>query len=242
MKTKIVTISFINSAPLWWALKDEKSVDLAFAKPSQILPLFKMGNYDIALLPTYEFVKNRFVEAAPYGVLSNGNVKSVLLFHKGKMNQIEKIYLDPNSRTSQAMTKYLFQEKFIRFEKKRKNLNDLGFDEGQLLIGDKALKLRKCGLKTTDIASLWKKKTKLPALFALWAKNDKKRVSDSETLLSEGYRKSIKKLDQIIKWAEQETKIDEKTLRDYFTKSLFYFLGEEGKEALKFYRKVFDER
>jgi chorismate dehydratase len=242
MKTKIVAISFINAAPLWWALKDEKSVEIKFAKPSQILSLFKNGNFDIALLPTYEFVKNKFIIAASYGVLSNGNVKSVLLFHKGKIEEVEKIYLDTNSRTSQAMTKYLFQGKSIKFKNKCKDLNDLELNEAQLLIGDKALKLRNCGLKTVDIASLWKKKTGFPALFALWAGKENKSSSKSETLLSESYKKSMKNLDQIVEWAKKKTEIDKRTLKNYFTKSLFYYFGEEGKKALIFYQKVFNEK
>lgn len=242
MKIKIAAISFINAAPLWWALKDEKGVELIFAKPSQIIPLIKKENFDIALLPTYEFAKNEFPMAAPYGILANGNVKSVLLFYRGKIEEIERIYLDPNSRTSQAMTKYLFKEKFVKFEKKCKALNNLNFNEGQLLIGDRALKLRKCGLKTVDIASMWKRKTGVPALFALWARIDKRSFDDYEPLLSESFRKSMENLDEIIEWAEKKSKIDKQTLKNYFTKSLFYYFGEEGEKMLNFYQKIFNEK
>lgn len=242
MKIKILVVSYINSAPLWWTLKDENWVELFFEKPSNISSLFKEKTFDLALLPTYEFVKGSYLIASPYGILSNGKVKSVVLFHKSKITEIEKIYLDPESKTSNAMTKFLFQNKGVKFIKKIKNLNELNHNEAQLLIGDKALKETKSELRKIDIASLWKKRTSHPALFALWAKNNKKTSFDCETLLSESYKKSIKKLDEILNWAEEKTKIKKNFLKNYFTKSLSFHLGEEGKKALDFYKETFNEK
>lgn len=242
MKTKILAVSFINSIPLWWSLKDKKSIELSFAKPNEILKIFKNGGYDIALMPTYEFVKNDFVLAAPFGVLSKGNVKSVLLFYKEKISEVKKIYLDPNSRTSQAMTRFLFKSNGIKFIKGQKEILRLEKDEAQLLIGDSALKLRNYGFKSMDIASLWKKKTKCCALFALWAKNRKKNLTNFDSLLEEGLENSMKQIDQIINWAEQKTEIDRRILKNYFTKSLFYRFGREGIESLNFYNEVFGEK
>ncbi len=239
MKIKILVVSFINSAPLWWSLKDEKGIELSFAKPYKIAPLFKNGSYDIALMPTYEFVKNDFLLAAPLGVLSNGNVKSVLLFYKGNFSEVEKIHLDPNSRTSQAMTRFLFADIGMKFDKSQKELLSLEKNEAQLLIGDRALKMRNCGLKTKDIASLWKKKTNKSALFALWAKKSEKNNTNFESILEEGHKNSMRKLNQLIDRAIKKTEIDKRTLRDYFTKSLFYKFGREGKESLNFYKEVF---
>lgn len=242
MKIKIVVVSYVNSTPLWWTLKDKNWVELFFEKPSNISSLFQDKSFDLALLPTYEFVKKNYLIAAPYGILSNGKVKSVVLFHKSNITEIEKIYLDPESKTSNAMTKFLFQNKGVKFIKKIKNLNELKCKEAQLLIGDKALKETKSELKKIDIASLWKKRTKHPALFALWAKKNKNLSCDYETLLAESYEKSLKKLDEILNWAEEKTKIKKIFLRNYFTKSLSFHLGEEGKKALDFYKETFYEK
>ncbi|MCX7829602.1 MAG: hypothetical protein N2445_00875 [Acidobacteria bacterium] len=242
MKFKILSISYINSAPLWWALKEKKDFDLSFAKPTEILKKFKNGDFDVALLPTLEYLKSDLSVAAHCGILSNGNVKSVLIFYRDKLEEVEKIYLDPNSKTSQAMTKYLLKEKKFKFQRKEIDLNSLEKNEGQLLIGDKALKLRKCGFKTIDVATLWKERTNHSALFALWAKKRGGAKIDWETVLYEALKESLKDIDQIIKWAHSKTGIDKRILRNYFTKSIFYKFGEEGKQALDFYKEVFCEK
>jgi cyclic dehypoxanthinyl futalosine synthase len=239
MKIKAAAVSFINAAPLWWEMKDNRNVELLLLPPAETTECLLEGSVDIAIVPTYEFVMNNFFQAAPLGVLSNGDVRSVLLFHPSDIELVRKIYLDPASRTSQAMTRFLFSDKGIVFETARKELKDLAKDEGQLLIGDDALKLYDDPMPKVDIATFWKIKTSHSALFALWAKKNEKLDLDEADFLESAFSRSLSKFDDIIKWAGARTGLSEPLLRHYFEKSLFYSFGEKGEKALHFYQEVF---
>lgn len=239
MKIKVAAISFINDTPLWWGMKDDPKVELRLMVPSETAGCLLDGSADLAVVPTFMAVKNDLLTAAPIGVLSNGDVRSILLFYPRGTENIRKIYLDPASRTSQAMTRHLFSDRGISFETGRKELKELGLDEAQLLIGDDALKLYDHPMPKLDIATMWKVKTGHPAIFALWAKKKKKLHFDEADFLESSISKCLHNFDEIIKWSQSRTGLKEQTLRHYFEKSLFYRFGENGGPALDFCREVF---
>jgi predicted solute-binding protein len=239
MKIRVAAISFINDTPLWWGMKNDPNVELRLMVPSETARCLLDGSADIAVVPTFMAVKNDFLTAAPIGVLSNGDVRSILLFYPGGTGDIRKIYLDPASRTSQAMTRFLFSGKDIVFETARKDLKELNEDEAQLLIGDDALKLYDDPMPKLDIATMWKVKTGHCGIFALWAKKKEKLDFDEADFLENSLNNCLDKFDEIIKWANTETGIKETLLRFYFEKSLFYRFGEKGEKALDFYKDVF---
>jgi len=239
MKIKVAAISFINDTPLWWGMKDDPNVELRLMIPSETAGCLLDGSADIAVVPTFMAVKNDLLTAAPIGVLSKGDVRSILLFYPRGTENIRKIYLDPASRTSQAMTRHLFSDSGIAFETGRKELKALAGNEAQLLIGDDALKLYDHPMPKLDIATMWKVKTGQCGIFALWAKKKGKLAFDEADFLENSLNNCLDKFDEIIKWAGSKTGLNEQTLRHYFEKSLFYRFGEEGGPALNFCREVF---
>jgi predicted solute-binding protein len=239
MKIRVAAISFINDTPLWWGMKDDPNVDLRLMVPSQTAGCLLDGSADIAVVPTFMAVRNDLHSAAPIGVLSKGDVRSILLFYPRGTDNIRKIFLDPASRTSQAMTRHLFSNRNIAFETGRKDLKSLAPDEAQLLIGDDALKLYDHPMPKLDIATMWKVKTGRCCVFALWAKKKEKLDFDEADFLESSLSRCLDKFDEIIKWAGSKTGLKEPTLRHYFEKSLFYRFGEEGGPALDFCREVF---
>ncbi len=239
MKIKVAAISFINDTPLWWGMKDDTNVELRLMVPSETAGCLLDGSADLAVVPTFMAVMNDLLTAAPIGVLSNGDVRSILLFYPRATEDIRKIYLDPASRTSQAMTRHLFSGKSIVFETGRKGLKELAPDEAQLLIGDDALKLYDHPMPKLDIATMWKVRTGHCGIFALWAKKKEKLDFDEADLLESSLHNCLDKFDEIIKWSQSMTGLKEQTLRHYFEKSLFYRFGKNGGPALDFCREVF---
>lgn len=237
-KIKIGVVSYINSLPLWWSLKDCKIVEIFRGKPYEIKRLFLNKDLNFALLPTLDFLEGRFKLAVPLGILSRGKVNSVLLFYRKRINSIRKIYLDPESITSQAMTRYLFKDKGVEFILKVKELNELGEREAQLLIGDKALKNLNSDFKKVDISKLWIKKTKNVSVFAVWAKREEEDC-DSANILIEAYKSSKNMLDEIIDYARKVLDLDKKILKRYFLFNINYELKEDGLKGLDFYQKIF---
>lgn len=237
-KIKIGVISYINSLPLWWSLRDCKVVEIYKGKPYEIKKLFLNKEVKFALLPTLDFLEGRYKLAVPLGILSRGKVNSVLLFYRKRINSISKIYLDPESRTSQAMTHYLFKDKGVEFISGVKELNELDEKEAQLLIGDKALKNLNSDFKKVDISELWIRKTKNISIFAIWAKRDEEN-GDEANILIEAYKSSKNMLDEIIDYARKIIDLDIKILRRYFIFNINYELKEDGLKGLGFYQKIF---
>lgn len=239
MKIKVCAVKYLNAAPLWWAMKKKKSVELTLGAPDKTAGFLKKGEADIAIVPTYEFVRKRFLMAGAFGVLSDGPVKSVLLFYKRKVSEIKTIYLDPTSRTSQAMTKFLFSGGEMVFLKTGRLPKNLKEGEATLMIGDKALTHFYDDIPKIDIASLWRKRTKKPALFALWAAKEGKPAFDVEDFISSSFIESMKQIDEIVEFGMTKTGMKKEFIRSYLTESLFYRFGEKGDDALSFYKKVF---
>lgn len=237
-KIKIGVISYINSLPLWWSLRDCKVVEIFKGKPYEIKKLFLNKEVKFALLPTLDFLEGRYKLAVPLGILSRGKVNSVLLFYRKRINSISKIYLDPESRTSQAMTRYLFKDEGVEFISGVKELNELDEKEAQLLIGDKALKNLNSDFKKVDISELWIRKTKNISIFAIWAKRDEEN-GDEANILIEAYKSSKNMLDEIIDYARKIIDLDIKILRRYFIFNINYELKEDGLKGLGFYQKIF---
>lgn len=239
MKIRVAAVSFMNAAPLWWAMKDHPAVELLLMPPAETARCLMGGGADLAIVPTFEAVRNDLPVAAPFGVLSNGDVRSVLLFHPGDIGHVGKIFLDPASRTSQAMMRHLFSDRGIIFETGRRELNDLAPDEAQLLIGDDALKLYSDPMPKLDIATMWKERTGRSALFALWVGKNESPGSNEAELIGSSLRKGLAALDEIIAWAVSKTGLGEPLLRHYFEKSLFYEFGAEGEKARAFCQDIF---
>lgn len=242
MKIKVGVVSFLNSAPLWWGMKEDKNVEIYFRKPPYIKQLLSNGFVDLAILPTYEFFKGDFVSASSLAILSKEKSLSVLLFSYCKLNEIQKIYLDTRSKTSSNMVKHIFSNSPIKFERKIKEFSSLESFESQLLIGDDALKKRNANLEIYDVADLWKKKTNHTSIFALWAKNKEKESFDYNDFLIYSYKKGIEKIGEIIEYGSSKLNIDKKTLREYFTKNLHYIMDDEDFLSLKYYGEVFGKK
>ena len=72
-----------------------------FDHPSALCNKLAAGKLDVALVSSFEFLRNpiyRIVDDV--SISSNGPVHSVIVAHRGKIDEIEEIELDPASETS----------------------------------------------------------------------------------------------------------------------------------------------
>jgi len=178
-RIRVSAVKYTNSIPFIYGLQNypfDEEIDLSLDNPAECYTKLLNGKADIGLVPvTIKKEINAIRRVSDYGIGANGKVLSVILVSKSPVNEIKRITLDYQSRTSAMLTKLLCRDLwkinpvFIQalpgYETK-----DLSEGEANLIIGDRTFP---CYLRNdiiiTDLAGEWTKYTNLPFVFAFWA-------------------------------------------------------------------------
>jgi len=151
-------------------------LELSVDYPSKIAQQLIDGEVDVALVPVAIIPKlKEYHIISDYCIGAEGAVASVCLFSDVPLNEIKRIYLDYQSRTSVALLKVLVREHWklpVELIETTGDYQDKikGTDAG-LVIGDRALEQRKVSPYIYDLAEHWIRFTNLPFLFAAWISN-----------------------------------------------------------------------
>lgn len=176
-KIKVGIVNYLNTLPLLYGLQKPPIADyieLSGNYPSKVAEMLKSGEIDLGLipvavipeLPSYHIVGN-------YCIGTEGEIASVALFSEVPMNEIKRVYLDYQSRTSVALLTYLMKEYWginpeIIQATDEDYRNEIKGTTAGLVIGDRALEQRKISTFIYDLGSEWRKITGLPFVFAAW--------------------------------------------------------------------------
>lgn len=237
-KFRISALSYSNTFPFVLGLNQllvNEAYILDFEVPSLTAERFFNGEVDMALVPVgallsmsdYKIISN-------YCIGANGKVKTVCLYTNVHIEEIEKIYLDTDSRTSmrlvQILAKYFWKISpiFVKLEPGQKIENN----QAVLLIGDKTFGVSDKYKFTFDLAEEWKKFTNLPFVFALWiAKNSVPDfiVDNLNDALKFGLS-NIKELKNHF-----DLPVNSQEYEDYIENYIDYNLDETKKEAMKLF-------
>ncbi len=196
-RLKIGAVSFINAYPL---TKNLEYHDIVYDIPSVLADKLKNEELDIALISSIEYAKSykNYRYISELCISSKEKVDSILLFSKkNKLGEIRNLKYDISSRSSVAMLKIIFNNKygfipkFSSCEKDeiedymiRDNSSSEGID-AVLLIGDNALKYKDLQIssdkgfnKIFDLGSEWYKLFKLPFVYAIWVVRNDVKIDD----------------------------------------------------------------
>lgn len=151
-------------------------LELSVDYPAKIAQQLIDGEVDVALVPVAIIPKlKEYHIISDYCIGAEGPVASVCLFSDVPMNEIKRIYLDYQSRTSVALLKVLVREYWklpVELIETTGDYQDKikGTDAG-LVIGDRALAQRHVSPFIYDLAEHWMRFTSLPFVFAAWISN-----------------------------------------------------------------------
>jgi chorismate dehydratase len=186
---RIGCVKYLNARPLIRGWPG----DAEFDHPSALCQRLASGDFDVALVSSFEFLRNpiyRIVDNV--SISSDGPVYSVVVAHRGRVSEIEEIELDPASETSVNLLRCLLAELGL-------SPRLIGGDPestacqsatgrirrgepvvagslpaapcGRLLIGDQAVRFRQMHaneFQFWDLGKEWKKLTGFPFVYALW--------------------------------------------------------------------------
>jgi predicted solute-binding protein len=226
---RIGSVPYLNAKPLVRYLP----AGLHLQEPSRLADEFRNGLLDVALIPVVEcFLEKNVRVIDGVAIACQGPVYSVILAHEKPVKELKNISLDAASLTSATLLKVLLQKQW----KINPDLLQDGFEaDGQLLIGDRALKFRRDFPKAqiTDLGSAWRGYTGLPFVFAVWAVNPACTLSAEQALFfRELCLKGLAERGDIAQTPEEY---------QYLTDWIRFGLGPFEKEGVKRFAKEIKE-
>ena len=208
-------IEYLNLLPFHIFMKrytksSQQSMSMEYKRsvPSAINREFLARRVDAAFISS---ISAKNMKNVKLGIIAKKDVKSVIVTPSKNPKD------DSESASSNVLAKIL-------------NVN------GEVLIGDKALRYSLKSNNYTDLAKLWNEKHNLPFVFALLCfHKDKKLYKNIE---SEFLKHKIKIPQYILEKASRETQIDKKDILDYL-KLISYKVDYRAELALKkFYKEA----
>lgn len=241
-RVRVATISYINSIPFVYGLTHADNslrADLLLHTPSRCVQAFINNECDIAIVPVGALEtlgKHKIVSS--YCISSSYDVHTVALMSNSPIEEITKIYVDGDSRTSAKLIKILARDywkitpEYEQIEAYDINPDDYPRGTGFMLIGDKVFAAEKKFTYFYDLVSAWNDMTKLPFVFAVWVA--KEEVSESViNALNNSLEYGLKSIDQAI--AEHVTGITHNAAKEYLTKNIEYTLTQDKRRAIELF-------
>ena len=108
-RIKVGIVSYLNTRPLIYGLKLEpivSQIELIEDNPARLAEMLKNNEIDLGLIPVAAIAElNESYLSGDYCIGTEGEAASVCLFSEVPLEQIEKVYLDYQSRTSVELLK-----------------------------------------------------------------------------------------------------------------------------------------
>ena len=235
---RIGAVSYLNTRPLLLGMEHtpfKDRIELIKSYPAKIAQELLDGTIDIGLVPVaiMPLLTNPQI-VSKYVIGTEGEVASVALFSQVPMEQIERVYLDYQSRTSVALAKVLLAQYW------NKNVEFIAATEGYIdqisgttagvIIGDRALASLDQFDHIYDLGLTWKQHTGLPFVFAAWVANKPIPADFMEAFdLANGY--GLSHLDEVIALIPASEQVYD--LHKYYTQNISYDLTQEKREGLE---------
>ena len=210
-KIRVGMVNYLNTKPLLYGLERKPisdRIELVGDYPSKVAQL-------LIVLPSL----SEYHIIGDYCIGTQGEIASVALFSEVPMNEIKKVYLDYQSRTSVALLKYLMKEYWGIDPEIVESLNEdyrseiKGTTAG-LVIGDRALEQRKI---STFIFAAWISKKQLPDEFI--------------QLFNEANAVGLQHIDEIV----AENPFDLYDLKKYYNLHLSYKLDSNKLKGMELF-------
>jgi len=239
---KISAVSYINTLPFIYGLQHSpiiNKIDLSIDYPAQCASKLINNQVDIGLIPVAvlpQIPNSRII--SDYCIGADGKVNSVFLFSNVPINEIEKTYLDYQSRTSISLMQILAEKHWkIKVEWLKAEIgyeSKISEKTAGVVIGDRTFAIKQNFQYAYDLAEEWKQMTNLPFVFATWTANkniSQTFVNQFNTALKIG----VKNIDDVLNFYKK--RITEKNnfeeIKKYLTEDISYNFTKNKQKALK---------
>jgi chorismate dehydratase len=241
-QVKVGIVNYLNTLPLRYGLQqmaEAGQITLQQDYPSKIAKALMDGDIDLGLVPVAALLHlpNPHIRGE-YCISANGPVASVGLYSQAPLNEIKKIYLDYQSKSSVRLVQILCNKHWQispEFIQAPDNFIDLiNADTAAVIIGDRALQHKHKFQFEFDLAEAWKQHTGLPFVFAVWVST--KEIADEFVIqFDEANGVGFNFIDEIVANADYE----HYDLKKYFTENIEYKLSDDKRKAIELFLSPF---
>ncbi len=245
---------FLNAQPLLVPLlRAQKKLGLQIVKdvPGVLAEKLKAGQLDLAMIPTVEYLKeaDRYRLVPGVSIASRDKVGTVLLVTQVPVENIKTLALDDRSRTSVALLKILFANKFrqdIELTPSPPDPNAMLKDhDAALIIGDQAFSLPDLPTETKiyDLSQEWFLKTGKTFVHAVVAVREgvdlpRPVCAKIQSAKHEGQQE----IADIASRYAKSSGLDLNICEDYLRNKIIYDLSDQELEGMALFRdKCFDQ-
>ncbi|HEX6431829.1 MAG TPA: menaquinone biosynthesis protein [Niastella sp.] len=245
-KIKVGIVNYLNTKPLIFGIQHSPVAEkllLIEDYPANVAQMLKEGSIDVGLVPVavIPHLQEHHI-ITDFCIGCTGPVASVAVFSEVPINNIEKVLLDYQSRTSVALAKVLLR-KYWQIEPELIDTKSdyRGAIKGTtagIVIGDRALEQRKVSPYIYDLGEAWIDFTGLPFVFAAWVSNKPLPV-DFITEFNSANKKGLENIDKVVAGIPYNV-FD---LHKYYTEHISYELTPAKRKGLdQFLSFVTEER
>ncbi len=242
-KLSVGIVNFLNSRPLAWGFlrgRLEQHFEASFAPPARVAQLLAEGKLDIGLIPAIEVQRIPGLRVLPdLCVTASHEVRSVLLLARCPVEEIRRVALDLNSRTSAALVQIILADRYgltpIYHQASPDAAAMLQDHDAALVIGDPALQVDRDRYLVLDLAVEWRALTGLPAVFAVWAVAPGVELADLPRYFEESLELGLAEMEEIIARSASELNLAPDEVRTYLRDNLSYRLGPKELASLAEY-------
>ena len=265
-KLRISVVQYLNTAPLVRGFTHgplQGKYDLSFTLPSKCAEALRSQAADVAIIPAIEYQRIPNLVVLPdLSISSKERVRSLLIVSKLPIREVRSLALDQSSRSTQALTRILCEDRWNiapQFTEANPDLaHMLQSSDAALVIGDPALRLaiqaeqcvkpgadgewictgaqiglaRVPTLHLYDVVHEWWQLTERPAVLAVWAARPEVATREIVADFSASLAFGLKHLPEICAEAARELQLPEKELSLYLRTNIDYSLDEENLKGI----------
>lgn len=233
---RVGTVSYLNSVPLNRGLEDQ----MIYATPAELAGMMRENKLDAALLSTTEALFHEDYDILDgVAIASLGEVKSVLLAHRGPLEAIQVIHCDPASRASVELLKVLLAERGLQVDFEPLGSYDpASMPDNALLIGNPAIEFLRSqsGYEIMDLGTAWYEMTGLPFVYAVWTLRRGVHNENLRRVLRDAKDFGMDTLDHLI---NNRREFDLDFRKDYLGWHIHYHLGDDEKKGIAKFIELF---
>ena len=245
---RIGAVSYLNTKPLIFGLENAlgEHDELRLALPSELASELATGAIDIGLIPVVEYFQHPEFQLVSDAVIAcRGPVWSVRVFFRCEPSQVKTLALDEGSRTSAALIKVLFHQRFgfvpNTIELKMADDPVSAHADAVLVIGDRAMhpeSFRPAFRSDWDLGQAWYEETGLPFVFAMWVARNRKFANDQWKLILEKTRDfGLLRVQEIAADSAEKYQLSVEQCQDYLTNFIRFFLRDDERAGLNEFRR-----
>lgn len=212
-------------------------IELTGDYPALVAERLRKCEIDLGLIPIAALLSlEKYTIVGSHCISTEEEAASVALFSQVPIEEVQRVYLDYQSRTSAALVEILFKKFWNKQVVWELATNDSYLDSikgttAGLIIGDRALRARDRFEFVYDLGAAWKNLTGLPFVFAAWVSV----VPLPEDFVNEFDKANslgLENLEEVLSSVPYQVGYD---LRQYYTKNMNYKLTKEKQESIRLF-------